>query len=194
MGERLSRFQERLDQGKTDQIIRATEKSGVAFMNALETFSNGPGAEVLGKIDAAASTEPGGIKTVMQQMQAGGRYAELRTQFDNAMQSDRVFAAAYNQVEQTGAQYGRDRLALNADFDAKKLDAKQLDVRFQKAEEAIGEATERIPGRTPGKSAMDELGEKMAELLNRAVQGVRSMFHREATQEQRASPSPGMSP
>lgn len=194
MGERLSRFQERLDQGKTDQIIRATEKSGVAFMNALETFSNGPGAKVLGKIDAAASTEPGGIKTVMQQMQPGGRYAELRTQFDNALQSDRVFAAAYNQVEKTGAQYGRDRLALNADFSAKKLDAKQLDARFQKAEEAIGEATERIPGRTPGKSAMDELSEKMAELLNRAVQGVRSMFNREATQEQRASPSPGMSP
>lgn len=194
MGERLSRFQERLDQGKTDQLIRATEKSGVAFMKSLDTFANGPGAEVLGKIDAAASTEPGGIRAVMQQMQPGGRYAELRTQFDNALQSDRVFAAAYNQIEKTGAQYGRNRLALNADFDAKKLDARQLDARFQKAEEAIGEATERIPGRAPGKSAMDELGQKVAELFNKAVQTVRSMFNREQMPEQRASASPGMSP
>ena len=194
MGDRVSQFQQRLDQGKTDQLIQASEKSGVALMKSIETFANGPGASVLGKIDAAAKTEPGGAKAVMQEMQPGGRYAALRTEFDNALQSDRVFAAAYSQVEKTGAQHGKDRLALNADFDAKKLDVRQLDSRFQQADEAIGEAAERIPGRTPGKSAMDELGQRVAEMIGKAVQRVRSMFGRDAVPEPRPSASPSMAP
>lgn len=194
MTERLSHFQQRLDQGKTDQLIQASEKSGVAMMKSIETFTNGPGAAVLGKIEAAAKTEPGGAKTVMQEMQPGGRYAALRTEFDNALQSDRVFAAAYNQVEKTGAQHSKDRLALNADFDAKKLDPSQLDVRFQQADAAIGEAAEHIPGRTPGKSVMDELGQRVAEMIGKAVQRVRSMFGHDAVPDQRPSASPSMAP
>lgn len=194
MGERVTKFEQVMGQGKTDQLIRATEKSGVAMMKSIETFSTGPGAEILGKIDAAAGTEPGGLKAVMREMQPGGRYAELRSQFDNALQSDRAFAASYNQVEKTAAQHGKDRLALGADFQAKSLDAQKLDARFQKADEAIGQATERIPGRTPGKSVMEELGQKVAEIFNKAIERVRAMFGREAAPEARASASPGMSP
>ncbi len=194
MGERVSKFEQMMGHGKTDQLIRASEKSGVAMMKAVETFSTGPGAEILGKIDAAAGTEPGGMKAVMREMQPGGRYAELRSQFDNALQSDKVFAASYSQVEKTAEQHGKDRLALGADFQAKGLETRQLDARFQKADEAIGEATERIPGRTPGKSVMEELGQKVAEIFNKAVERVRAMFGREAAPEARPSASPGMSP
>ena len=194
MGERVSKFEQMMSHGKTDQLIRASEKSGVALMKAIETFSAGPGAEILGKIDAAAGTEPGGMKAVMREMQPGGRYAELRSEFDNALQSDKAFAASYNQVEKTAAQHGKDRLALGADFQAKGIETRQLDARFQKADEAIGEATERIPGRTPGKSMMEELGQKVAEIFNKAIERVRAMFGREATPEVRPSASPGMSP
>ena len=194
MGERVSKFEQMMSHGKTDQLIRASEKSGVAMMKAVETFSMGPGAEILGKIDAAAGTEPGGMKTVMREMQPGGRYAQLRSEFDNALQSDKAFAASYNQVETTAAQHGKDRLALGADFQAKGIETRQLDARFQKADEAIGEATERIPGRTPGKSVMEELGQKVAEIFNKAIERVRAMFGREAAPEARASASPGMSP
>ena len=193
MGERITKFERLMDQGKTEQLISASEKSGVAMMKSIETFSRGPGAEILAKIDAAANTEQGGIKAVMQEMQPGGRYAELRSQFDNALQSDRAFAASYNQVEKTAAQHGKDRLALGADFEAKGLDVKQLDARFGKADEALGEATERIPGRAPGKSVMEELGQKVAEIFNKAIERVRAMFGRETAPEARASASPGMS-
>ena len=192
MEERMSGLGQRLDAGRTDQLIRSAERSGVAYMNAIETFSVGAGAEVLAKIDAAGSTEPGGLTTVMQQMQPGGRYANLRTEFDGALQTDRVFAAAYSQVEKTGQQYGRDRLAVTTDFDAKKLDMRQLDARFQKAEEAIGDATERIPGRAPGTNVTDELGQQITEFLKRAVEKVRSMFGQEAKPEQRSSVGPNM--
>ncbi len=168
MGDRVSKFQQSLDQGKPDQLTRASERSGVAFMKSVETFAAGPRAEILEKIDAAAGTEAGGIKAVMKEMQPEGRYAELRTQFDNALQQDQVFAAAYNQVEKTGSQYGKNRLALGTDFEAKKLDARQLDGRFQTADAAIGEATEKLLGRTPGKSMMEELGQKVAEIVAKA--------------------------
>ena len=194
MAERVSGFQRALDQGKTDQLIRASEKSGVAHMQTIETFAQGPGAGILGKIEAAASTEAGGMREVMSEMRPGGRYANLRSEFDDALQKDRVFAASYNQVERTGAQFGRDRLALAGDFEAKKLNVQTLDARFQKADEAIGEATSRIPGRTPGKSSMDELGEKLAEILTKAAQRVRTMFGREVENAPKPSASPGMSP
>ena len=194
MADRITNFEHQLNQGKTDQLIRASEKSGVAYMKAIETFAAGPGAGVLGKIDAAAITEPGGVKAVMSEMKPGGRYANLRSEFDDALQKDRVFAASYSQVERTGSQFGRDRLALAGDFEAKKLNVSQIDGRFQKADEAIGEATSKIPGRTPGKSVMEELGEKVAELLSKAVDRVRAMFGRDAVPDPRPTSSPTMAP
>ena len=190
MGDRVTGMQRALDQGRTDQLIRATETSGVSYMQAIETFATGPGAGILGKIEDAASTEPGGIQSVMRGMQPGGAYANLRTEFDDALQQDRVFAAAYNQVERTGAAWGQNRMALAADFEAKQLGANQLDARFARAEEAIGEATEKMPGRTPGKTVMEELGEKVAEILKRAAERVRSAFGVRATPQASSSPSP----
>lgn len=194
MAGRISRFEKIMSDGKTDQLIRASEKSGEALMRAVETFAAGPGAGVLAKIEAAASTESGGMRAVTAGMQPGGKYAALRSEFDNALQQDRVFAAAYNQVEKTGAQYGRDRLALGADFAARKLDANQLDSRFGQADALLGETTAKIPGRTPGKSLMDEMGEKLAEVLGKAAERVKQMFGREVEAGPRASPSPAMRP
>lgn len=194
MAGRISRFEKVLADGKTDQLIQASEKSGQALVQALETFMAGPGQGVLAKIEAAASTEAGGMRAVMTGMQPGGKYAALRSEFDSALQQDRVFAAAYSQVERTGTQYGKDRLALGADYAARKLDAAQLDTRFGQADASVGEATSKIPGRTPGKTVMDELGEKLSEVFNKAIERVKHMFGRDAEAGPRASSSPGMRP
>ena len=194
MAERIASFERALGQGKTDQLIRSTEASGVAYMEAIETFSKGPGAAILRKIEDAASTEPGGMRAVMSEMQVGGRYASLRGEFDAALQQDRVFAASYEQLERSGQQFGKERLALASDFEAKKLDARTLDARFQQADEAIGEATAKIPGRTPGRSAMEELGQKVAEILSKATQRLKAMFGRDADPAARPSSGPSPSP
>ncbi len=194
MAGRISRFEKVLADGRTDQLIRASEKSGQALMQALKTFMAGPGQGVLAKIEAAASTEAGGMRAVMTGMQPGGKYAALRSEFDGALQQDRVFAASYSQVEKTGAQYGKDRLALGADYAARKLDATQLDARFGQADAAVGEATSKIPGRTPGKTVMDELGEKLSEVFSKAIERMKQVFGRDAEAGPRASSSPGMRP
>jgi len=191
---RVASFEETMAKGRTDQHIRAAEKSGVALMQSMETFMTGPGAGVLGKIEAAASTEPGGMKAVMSEMQPGGRYASLRSEFDNALQQDRVFAASFNAVEKAAGRYGEDRLTLASDFQARKLDAGQLDARFQQADAAIGKAAEKIPGRAPGQNVMAEMAEKVSEMLSKAVERVRQVFGKEVEAGPKASSSPGMSP
>ncbi len=194
MKDRVSGFEQKLAEGRTDQHIRAAEKSGQALMQSMETFMNGPGAGVLGKIEAAASTEPGGMRAVMSEMQPGGRYASLRSEFDNALQQDRAFAASFNAVEKAAAQYGHDRLTLGTDFQARKMDASQLEARFDRADAAIVGAAEKIPGRSPGQSIMAEMAEKVAELLNKAADRVRQIFSREPEAGPKQGSSPGMAP
>ena len=191
---RVAAFEETLASGRTDQHIRAAEKSGQALMQSMEIFMTGPGAGVLGKIESAASTEPGGMKAVMSEMQPGGRYASLRSEFDNALQQDRAFAASFSAVEKATGQYGQDRLTLGADFQARKLDATQLDARFQRADAAIGEAAEKIPGRAPGQNLMAEMAETVSEMLSKAVDRMKHLFGKEAEAGPKASSSPGMSP
>jgi hypothetical protein len=194
MKDRVSGFEQKLAEGRTDQHIRAAEKSGQALMHSMETFVNGPGAGVLGKIEAAASSEPGGMRAVMSEMQPGGRYASLRSEFDNALQQDRAFSASFTAVEKAAVQYGHERLTLGADFQARKLDASQLDARFDRADAAIAAAAEKIPGRTPGQSIMTEMAEKIGELLNKAADRVRQIFAREPEAGPKQGSSPGMAP
>jgi hypothetical protein len=195
VGARISMFEQRLAQGRTDRLIQNAERSGVRAIEATEQFITGPGRGILGKMEAAASTEPGGMQTVMKEMQPGGRYANLRTEFDSAYQQDKIFAGAYDKMVESAAQFGKERLAVNDNFVARNLDARQLDGRFQRAEEALGEAAEKIPGRTPGKSALDEMAEKVAELLHKAADKVKSFFGRDVNADatQQARPSPRMS-
>ena len=192
MKARVTAFEERLADGRTDQHIRAAEASGEKLMQSIERFSAGPGAGVLGKIEAAANSEPGGMQAVMTEMQPGGRYATLRSEFDSALQKDRVFSASFSAIEKAALQYGQDRLTVNADYQARGLNPAKLDDRFLEAEAAIGRAAEKIPGRVPGQNIMAEMAEKVSQVLSRAVERVRTMFAKnpEAGPRQNSGPKP----
>lgn len=192
---RISMFEERLAQGKTLRLLGDAEKSGVRAIEAAEQFIQGPGRGVLGKMEAAASTEPGGMQTVLREMQPGGRYTNLRTEFDNAYQQDQIFRGAYDKMIDSVTHFGRDRDAVTNNFTQRNLDPAQLDGRFQRAEESLGEAMSKIPGKESGKSALDEMAEKLAEVLRTAVDRIKQIFQPAAAQaEQQARPGPSMAP
>jgi hypothetical protein len=195
VGVRISQFEQRLAESRTHQLIQAAERSGVQAIEAAEQFIIGPGRGILGKIEAAASTESGGMQAVLSEMRSGGRYADLRTEFDGAYQQDRNFAGAYDKMVENAARFGKDRMAVNSNYASRGLDISQLDGRFQRAEEALGEAAAKTPGRIPGNSALDEMGEKLTELLRSAAEKVRTFFDKEvgAAANQQARPSPSMS-
>ena len=66
--------------------------------------------------------------------------------------------------------------------------------RFERLDAAIGEAASHLPSRQEGKSVVDELGQKVAELVRRAVDGIRNVFQQEQRPGAAASSSPSPGP
>ena len=124
MKDRVSGFEQKLAEGRTDQHIRAVEKSGQTLMQSMADVHERPWVRYPGQDRRGgqhrAWRHP---HAVMSEMQPGGRYASLRSEFDNALQQERAFAASFSAVEKAAAHYGHDRLTLGADFQARKMDA-----------------------------------------------------------------------
>ena len=189
MTERVTRFEQNLKEGKEERAFLGAEQSGRAAVEAMQAFASGPGATVMNRIRDAAKSDPSGMAGVMSEMRAGGVYADLRTQFDGAMVKEKGFAAAYDKASAAAGQYGKDRSAADAVM-AQRSDVDALTSRFQKLDAQIGEAAGSIPGRKEGKSALEELAEKAAEVISRAVDKVRAAFSNSPRASNGPSPSP----
>jgi hypothetical protein len=169
--------------------LEAAETSGQRALEATGAFERGPGAGIMTRIREAAQADPRGLQGVLSEMREGGRHAELRTQFNNALQQERGFAAAYDAASSAVRRYGQDRQVAEAVI-LRRTGEPQLAARFERLDAQIGEATSHIPGRQEGRSLSDDLGQRVAGLTRRAAEAVRSVFSREP----RASASPSPSP
>ncbi len=189
LADRVSKYEQRLQEGRDENTFRGAEQSGRAATEAMQAFANGPGAGVMNKIRDAAKADPAGMAGVMSEMRAGGVYADLRTQFDGAMQKEKGFAAAYDRAASAVGTFAKDRMAVDA-IAAQRPDVDALTSRFQKLDAQIGKAAEETPGRKEGTSALEELAAKAAEILSRSVEKVRAAFSPAARTSSGASPSP----
>lgn len=189
MAERVTRFEQKLREGKEERAFQGAEQSGRAAVEAMQAFANGPGANVMNRIRDAAKSDPSGMAGVMSEMRAGGVYADLRAQFDGAMVKERGFAAAYDKASAAAGQYGKDRAAADTIM-AQRPDVDALTSRFQKLDAQIGEVAGSTPGRREGTSALEELAKKAAEVISRAVDKVRAAFSNSPRGSASPSPSP----
>jgi hypothetical protein len=191
---RLAAFESRMQERRDERALGRAEKSGRAAHDALHAFRTGEGAIVMNRIRAAAHAEPGGIAAVLSEMRQGGRFADLRQQFNNALETERGVAAAYDKAAAALARYGQDRVGIEQVV-ARRPDAANLSVKFEQLDAQVGEAAGGTPSRRDGKSMMDDLAQKAAELLHRAADAVRSAFNRSpsAGAAPRAAPAPSMS-
>jgi len=190
MGSRLSEFEQKIQDGRDERAFERAEKSGRAALDALNTFANGEAASVLNRIREAAKNEPGGMASVLSEMREGGRFADLRTQFNNALETERGFASAYNQAAFAVGRFGQDRSAVQ-DIIARRHDAEMLTARFERLDAKIGEAAAETPGRREGESLLEEMAQKAAEVLHRAIDRIKAAFGRSPSAQ--AVPSPSMS-
>ena len=71
------------------------------------------------------------------------------------------------------------------------MDVQQLDARFDRADQAIGDSLSQIPGKQPGKTALDELAENAVKLLRKAMEKVREIV---APKHESAAAAPSPSP
>ena len=190
VGDRLAASERRAQVNSDDRTLASAERRGQAALEALQGFSNGEGATVMGKIQAAAKTEPGGMAQVLSEMRDGGRFADLRKQFGNALADDTGFAAAYDKAAGALAAYGKTRTEIEPIL-ARRPDASAFTQRLTEMDAEIGKAASATPSKTEGRSMMEDLAKQAADLLHRAVDSVKAAFSRAPSATASSSPSPG---
>lgn len=192
MADRVAAEDRRVQTRKEDGAFLSAEKSGQAALSAVKSFANGEASVVMSRIREAAKTEPGGMAQVLSEMKDGGRFSDLRKQFNNALSDDAGVAAAYDKAASSLAAYGKNRTDVQ-DIIGRRPDNNALTQRFEQLDAEIGKAAATTPSKTDGRSMMEDLGKQAAELVQRAVDAVKSAF-RSPSASASAGPSPSMSP
>lgn len=188
--QRLSAFEDKLQQGRDEAALRGVERSGRAALEALEGFRNGEGAVVMNRIREAARTDPGGMAGVLSEMREGGKFADLRQQFNNALSDEKGVTAAYDKAAGALARYGQDRVGAEQII-ARRPDAANLSAKFETMDKEIGAAAGEIPSRRDSKNMLEDLSRQVAELLQKAADSVKNIFSRGPSQSASASgPAP----
>jgi hypothetical protein len=99
MAGRLAAFESQMQERRDERALGRVERSGRAALEALDAFRIGEGAIMMNRIRAAARTEPGGIAAVLSEMRQGGRFADLRQQFNSALETERGVMAAVDALK-----------------------------------------------------------------------------------------------
>jgi hypothetical protein len=189
VADRLAANERRVQMEADDRTLASAERRGQTALDALQGFTNGEGTTVMNKIREAAKTEPGGMPQVLSEMRDGGRFADLRKQFGNALSDDAGFAAAYDKAAGALAAYGKTRTEIEPIL-ARRPDATAFTQRLTEMDAEIGKAAAATPSKTEGRSMMEELTKQASELLQRAVDAVRAAFSRSPSPGASSSPSP----
>jgi hypothetical protein len=189
VADRLAASEQRTQMDADDREFAAAAQRGKSALDALQGFTNGEGATIMSKIREAAKTEPGGMPQVLSEMREGGRFADLRKQFANALADDAGFASAYEKAAGALAAYGKTRADIEPIL-ARRPDAVAFTQRLGDLVAEIGQAAAWTPGKSDGRSMMDELAKQAAELLQRAVEAVKLAFSRSPEPSASSSPSP----
>ena len=110
MEQRFAAFEaSRMEPKRDEAKLYAADQSARTALDALNTFSEGPGASILNRIQDAASTTRGGIQQVLAEMRPGGAYEDLRKEFNTVLNDDPAFRSTYGRAADALKQYGNDR-------------------------------------------------------------------------------------
>jgi hypothetical protein len=133
------------------------------------------------------------MSAVLSEMRDGGKFADLRRQFNNALETDLGLARAYDKASAALRTFDRDRSNVQ-DIIGRRPDATAITQRFEKLDAEIGEAAAKTPSRNDGQSMFDDLSRKAAELVQTAIAAVKSTLSRSPSADatSRPSPSPSM--
>ena len=188
---RVAQYVERAQANEEEVSLRAAERSGQAAVQALQAFATGPGASIMSKIQAASKADPDGAAGVAAGMREGGPYADLRRTFNADLLKEKGLVTALDRASAAVKQYGVDRTVADG-IAAGRAEATTITARFAKLDAEVGKAASETPSRKDGKSQMEELGEKAAELASKAIDAVKAAFKRtpSAGQQPSAGPSP----
>jgi hypothetical protein len=165
------RMQPRPDAEQVRRVTQAT--TGVlASLRALEQQETG----ILTRIRDAAKTN-GGIENVLSEMRPGGRFEDLRKEFNTVLSHDQGFAAAYDKATGAIADYAETRAALAP---PSHLRGDPNLARLQTLDLEIDESAKTLPGIKDGQSALEDLVESGKEAVQKLFAAVQQTFGRDA--------------
>ncbi len=193
VGPRLAQMEQQVSDAKLERLVQAAEKSGASLNAALEQFTAGPGRGVMAKLENAAAKDPGGMPAVIAGMKPDGPYAAERAEFNAALR-DPAVAGPYNVVTSQAAKHAEARLAVEDTLRKRGLDPAVLGDRLEKKDAELADKAASIPGRQPGKNALEEMAQKLAELLQKAMEKVSQVIDKAAGAGVQSQTRPGPSP
>jgi len=193
VGPRLAQMEQQVGDTKMERLVQAAEKSGVSLNAALDQFTTGPGRGVMARLENAAAKDPGGMPAVIAGMKPDGPYAAERAEFNAALR-DPAIAGPYNVVTSQAAKHAEARVAVEDTLRKRGLDPAVLGDRLEKKDAELADKAASIPGREPGKNALEEMAQKLAELLQKAMEKVGQVIDRAAGVGVQAQTRPGPSP
>ena len=175
LADRIARKAREGAEQRLDPEITRTQQAGKNAAAAIEELVAGPARGIQAKISAAAQSEPGGINAVISEMRPDGKYASLRSEFDGALLQNEAFAKSYDKAVGALQQYGNQKLSLEQRFDQFQQDRGILKEKLGGIEEGLAAAAV-LPGKEPGKSMIEELGEKLNEFFKKVFDNVKQAF------------------
>jgi hypothetical protein len=120
-------------------------------------------------------------------MRPGGRFEDLRKEFNTVLSHDQGFTAAYDKATGAIADYAETRAALAP---PSQLRGDPNLARLQTLDLEIAESAKTLPGIKDGQSAFEDLVESGKEAVQKLFSAVRQTFSRSADLRG-PSPSPG---
>ncbi|WP_207783468.1 hypothetical protein [Methylosinus sp. RM1] len=186
---RLQNFENtRMQSKRDDSLLHAADTSGRAALNAMSALRDAPGASILNRIQDAAANNRGGMSAVIEGMKAGGPFESLTKELNRAISENNAFGAAYEKAADSLVRYGSDRERIVSALGSHP-NASNWTEHFKKLDAAVGEAASSIPKKEGDGSMLEHLGEKAREIVEKVLEKIKAVFHRDP--EARPSPSPG---
>ena len=123
-------------------------------------------------------------------MRPDGRHTALRAEFDQALRNNPALAQALDNAASSLKAYTDKRVRLEGGYNAWELDKGDLYKRFGGIDSTLSQAATTFPAHEAGKSLIDTVGERLAELFQRVVNAVKQAFGAQAPNALSQGPSP----
>jgi len=186
---RLQNFENtRMQSKRNDAMLYAADASGRSALDAIGALRDAPGASILNRIQDAAANNRGGMNAVIEGMKAGGPFEGLTKELNRAISENSSFGAAYDRAADALVRYGSDRERIVSAL-ASHPSSSNWNEHFKKLDAAVGEAASALPKKEGDGSMLEHLGEKAREIVEKVLEKIQAVFHRDP--EARPSPSPG---
>jgi hypothetical protein len=164
---------ERMQPRRDAEQVRGVSQAATGVLASLQALEQQETTGILNKIRDAAKTN-GGIENVLSEMRPGGRFEDLRKEFNTVLSHDQGFAAAYDKATGAIADYAETRAALAP---PPRLRSDPNLARLQTLDQEIAEAAKTLPGLKDGQSAFEDMANSGKEAVQKLFSTVQQAFN-----------------